>query len=185
VGNTSAQNFRLLRQMIENQGGGRDWLAVWQRLSPGDRQQFDRATAGGWGSYQLFFRLIELGAGQTGADPLDYARQFAMFQVQHYIPRLLKAAIRIGGHGLLIMEAGSIWKRYHDSGTLELYEMLPTSVRARLLGVDGGGPILCAILQGFSQRGLELTGKRNVTCEHPCCLYRGENQCLFHARWDK
>ncbi len=184
MGNTSSQNFQLIKRLVEQEGGERGWQAVWQQLTEAEQRGFHQAVRGGWGGYPLFFKLLELGAGLTGADPSGYARQFGAYQVQHDIPLLVQSAIKFGGPGLLVMEAGHLWRRYHDTGRLEVYEMLPDSAWARLQDVDGGGPLLCALLQGFATRGVELSGQKHVSAEHPICIYRGGNQCLFHVHWD-
>ncbi len=184
MGNTVSSNFTLLRRFVEHEGGPAAWQKVWAGITADERDQYQRIAGATWGPYPLFFRLLEEGAAALGCDGPSLARRYGAYQVQHDVPLLLRTAIRFGGPGLLVMEAGSLWKRYHDSGVLEVYDVLPGSARARLSGIDGGGPLLCSLLQGFSARGVELAGGRNVADEHTSCIYRGDAECLFHVHWD-
>ncbi|MDI6739564.1 MAG: hypothetical protein QME74_04285 [Candidatus Edwardsbacteria bacterium] len=184
MGNTISSNFSLLRRYVEHEGGERSWHSVWSQMEAGEQHEFNRISKAAWGHYPLFFRLIELGAAATGVGGAEFARRFAAYQVQHDIPLLVQTAIKFGKPGLLLLEAGQIWKRYNDSGKLEVYDVLPNSVRTRLTDVDQGGPFLCETLMGFFQRGIELAGRKNVVSKHPSCLYRGDQQCEFYVHWD-
>ena len=183
MGNTISANFTLLRKFIEYEHGPAAWQFTLSRLSKGEHGEYNRIISAAWGAYPLFFELLELGAEATGVNQEDFARRFGAYQVQHDIPLLVQAAIKFGKPGLLLLEAGQIWKRYYDSGHLEIHEALPNSARARLTDVDQGGPFLCVILMGFFHRGIELAGRKNVVAEHASCVYRGDDRCEFFVRW--
>lgn len=83
----------------------------------------------------------------------------------------------------MIMEADQIWKRYHDTGHLRISGVLPNAAVARVVGLDGGGEPLCAILLGFIRKSLLLCGVRDLKMSHNKCRFRGDDICEYSGTW--
>ena len=83
----------------------------------------------------------------------------------------------------MVMEADQVWKKYHDTGHMRAFEQLPGSTKARLEGVDGGSPLICAVVLGYIKGGMLLGGAKDLTVEHNHCRFQGHPFCEFTVTW--
>ncbi len=185
MGQTTAKSLLLIRKYADDGAVAGGFRLVYERLSPEERQRFDHLKPEDWVDYGFYFRLLERGAAAAERDVLQFAEGFGVYQADHDTKLLHRTAMRLGGPGIMIMEADQIWHRYHDTGHLRIFGVLPTAARARVEGLEGGGPLLCAVLQGFITAGLRLTGVKEVRVQHEQCRFRGEAACEYSATWKK
>lgn len=185
MGQTTAKSLLLIRKYSDHGAVPGGFPGVYQRLSAEERLRLDRLRPEDWVDYGFYFRLLETGAAAAGCDPLQFAEGFGIYQAENDTKLLHRTAMRLGGPGIMIMEADQIWHRYHDTGHLKIFGVLPTAARARVEGLEGGGPLLCAVLQGFITAGLRLTGAKEVRVQHGQCRFRGGAACEYSATWRK
>lgn len=185
MGRTTAKSLLLIRKYADSGAVPEGFRPVYERLSSEERQRFDRLKPEDWVEYDFYFRLLEMGAEAAGRDAPQFAQEFGIFQADHDTKLLHRTAMRLGGPGIMIMEADQIWRRYHDTGHLKIFGVLPTAAKARVEGLEGGGPLLCSVLQGFITAGLRLTGAKEVRVQHEQCLFRGGPACEYSATWKK
>jgi hypothetical protein len=156
---------------------------VLERLGPEDRKGFEAMTPEQWVTYELYTHILEAGAAATGTDPIQFCTDYGVFLVKNDLPMIFRMAVKFGGPSLVIMESDQIWKKYHDTGHLRAHEQLPGSTKARLEGVEGGSPLICAVVLGYIKGGLQLGGAKDLTVEHTLCRFRGDPFCEFTASW--
>lgn len=185
MGQTTAKSLLLLRKYAEDGAAAGGFRQVYDRLTPEERQRFDRLRPEDWVDYGFYFRLLELASATAGRDAQEFAEGFGLYQADHDTKLLHRTAMRLGGPGIMIMEADQIWHRYHDTGHLKIFDVLPTAARARVEGLEGGGPLLCAVLLGFITAGLRLCGVKEVRVQHEPCRFRGGAACEYSATWKK
>ncbi len=185
MGRTTANSILLIKKFVEQIYSRAAARKTIDELTPEERRRFLRLEPEEWVEYDLYFHLLEAAARAVGREPILLAMEFGRFQAEHDTMLLHRAALRLGGPGVMILESDQIWRRYHDTGHFKIYEVLPRSARARVEGMEGGGPLLCAVVQGFIAAGLELTGAREVKVEHIACRFRGDQVCEYMGTWER
>jgi hypothetical protein len=185
MGRTTAKSLLLIKKFADEGAIEGGFRRACERLPSEDRLRINRLRPEDWVDYGFYFRILEAGAAAAGRDPLRFAEEYGIYQAEHDTKLLHRTAMRLGGPGIMIMEADQIWHRYHDTGHLKIYDVLPTSAKARVEELEGGGPLLCAVLQGFITTGLRLTGARDVFVAHSLCRFRGDPGCEYTGNWKK
>ncbi len=185
MGKTTARSLLLIRKFLDELMEGDGFKKVYERLAPEERWRFDVLKPDDWVDYALYFRLLELGAVAAGADLMKFCENFGIYQAEHDTKLLHRTAMRLGGPGIMIMEADQIWKRYHDTGHMRISGVLPNAAVARVEGLEGGGPLLCAVLQGFIRKALLLCGVKELRMEHNKCRFRGDDVCEYTGNWKR
>ena len=183
-GKTIGSSILLIKTFIGQQSTVELWDTILARFDAEDREEFSRLTPAGWGSYRLFDSLLRHGAAAVHADPAVFADAFGAFQVEHDTAFLYKMALKFGGPGLMVLETDQLWRRYHNTGHLKVYEMLRNSAKARVADLSGGSPLLCVVVGGFIRKGLELAGASNVAMSHERCVHRGDANCEYIVNWN-
>lgn len=185
MGKTTAKSPLLIRKFADDGAVVGGFQKIYEQLSKDDQLLFDRLRPEAWVDYGFYFRLLEAGALAAGLAPERFAEDFGIFQAEHDTRLLHRTALRLGGPGIMIMEADQIWRRYHDTGHLKVFGVLPTAAMARVEGLEGGGPLLCSVLRGFLATGLQLTGVKMVRVVHDKCRFRGDDSCEYSGTWTK
>lgn len=183
MGKTTANSIILLQKFSEERISG-GFRRVAEALNKEDRKRIEDIKPEDWVEYDLYFRLLEIIANIIGQDVKALATDFGIYQAEHDTKLLHRMALKLGGPGIMIMEADQIWRRYHDTGHLKVYEVLPHSAQAVVEGLEGGGEILCWVIRGFIIAGLRLSGAKQVRVEHDRCLYRGDDGCHYYGQWE-
>lgn len=154
-----------------------------EALTREERKRVEAIQPEGWVDYEIYFRLLEAISAIIGRDVRDLAVDFGIYQAEHETKLLHRMALKLGGPGIMVMEADQIWRRYHDTGHLRIYDVLPASASAEVVGLEGGGEILCQVVKGFILAGLRLSGAKEVEVEHTLCRFRGDDVCRYEGKW--
>ena len=183
MGNTAGFSALLIREYIVKLSGKDGLKKALALLSTDDQKKIDRLGPKEWVPYEYYFRLLRAGAAATGVEESEFCRRFGEYQVEHDNHFLYSLALKVGGPRLMVIEASQIWKRYHNTGKLVIEEYFPNQTRGRLVGVEGGGPMLCEVVAGFMDAGLRLAGARVASVRHSRCIHRGDDCCEYTAEW--
>jgi len=180
---TIGSSVTLLKTFIEARAGPGAFSAVLDQLDSEEQRIVKKLLPTEWVPYPLFFDVLRAGAKTMGCELSKFCEEYGAFEVEHDIPIIYKAALKFGGPGLMVMEADQLWKRYHNSGHLKIFNILKNSGKARIEGHEGGGPLLCATVLGFIKQGLKLSGAEDLVVEQILCRYQGDDFCEFVAHW--
>ena len=183
MGKTTAKSFLLVRKFIDERTNGTGFRRVYNQLTKDEKRQFDSLRPEDWVEYGLYFRLLVLGAQAADAEVLKFCEEFGIYQAEHDTKLLHRTAMRLGGPGVMIMEADQIWRRYHDTGHLRISNILPNQSTARIEEMEGGGVPLCAVLMGFIGKALMLCGVKDLKMVHNKCRFRGDDVCEYNGNW--
>ncbi len=119
-----------------------------------------------------------LGRGDfTFADEL--MRHIALKQINGFYKLLLK----FSKPEKLIEKAPTIWGRYFDTGKLEATSVTPGAATLRLTEFPGLPLNHEHLSVPFMKELLTHAGAKHCKCEHPKCLARGDQYCLFELSW--
>lgn len=84
---------------------------------------------------------------------------------------------------LLAQLKGVFWPAFYDFGKVEVIQEGERAIRLRMFEVPATRT-LCQRAFGFTHRGLELTGAKNLKMEETACMARGQERCEVSASWD-
>ena len=91
--------------------------------------------------------------------------------------------LRVASPALLIDRAASIWGQFVDTGKLEAHMVSERRAEAEIADWPRPEPLLCAMMQGWMRRYLELCGADEVVMVHTECRGRHDATCRWSARW--
>jgi hypothetical protein len=106
-------------------------------------------------------------------------RHIALKQINGFYRLLL----RFSKPESLIEKAPQIWSRYFDTGNLTV-EAIQTGSASLKLTEFPDLPLHHEQLSiPFMKEILAQAGAKNCTCQHPKCIARGDQHCLFQLAW--
>jgi hypothetical protein len=168
--------------------GERAWGRVLERLLPEDREVFASMVPVGWYDMALYDRanraLAEVLAAETLATPESVMVDVGRYAAEHDLKTIHRLFLRMANPAYVLERSADFWKRFHDSGTWHVERESPTRVRARLEGWGSEDELTCVRLAAYIERLFQLVGARNGSMQRLACRARGDEACLFAARWE-
>ncbi len=181
---TKGMGFVNGRAFVIGRAGSAGWDAVLARLDESDRLTLESVLAVGWYPIALDARMQRAIADVlSGGDP-SIAAAIGRFAAERDLTTIHRIFLRLFNPKFAVEKLTELWPRYHNSGRWTIVESSGTHIIGRL--DDWGGNvdgILCTNAAGYIGRCLELAGARHVVMEHTKCRTRGDDACVFTARW--
>jgi hypothetical protein len=83
----------------------------------------------------------------------------------------------------LLGKASQMWSSLYNKGAMRVEESGTHNARIRVTDFpsEAAG---CARVEGWIERMAELTGVSNIQIQHPTCIARGEDACVWVMRWE-
>jgi hypothetical protein len=116
----------------------------------------------GWYDAAAFIELNTTMDHLFGAGDLALAREAARHTAFADLGRFFKWLLRMGGPKALFSRAGSVWSNYYSEGRYVAEEISANRVTFRIDGCSFAHPVLCRRLEGWTEKGMELTLGRDV-----------------------
>lgn len=79
--------------------------------------------------------------------------------------------------------AEQLWDAYYRPGKNKITKISPTSVEMEIIDFDQPNWAHCESVLGWAERSVQLTGAKNVRCEHLECRGRGAARCRMRVSW--
>jgi hypothetical protein len=92
-----------------------------------------------------------------GAGNLALAREVGRYVAFQDVSRFFKWLSRMAGPKMLFSRAGSVWSSYYDDGRYVCEPVGDRRVTVRIEDWPAAHPVLCRRLEGWIERGFELT----------------------------
>jgi len=183
MGKITSSCALVVKKYLEKAHPATPFAKVLAELTPAERKHFKDLKPDEWVGYDPYIRLIEASARLAGVDPLAFAEDCGLYHAKNDLPLLIRMAIRFGGSGLAMMEADKAWRKYHQPGHLKIMDITPKGAKARIEGLEGGTPVICAVILGYFKGGLLLGGAKKLMVVHTRCRFAGDHYCEYVARW--
>jgi len=134
----------------------------------------------GWNPVHLVVDLVRR-AQRGEAARLETARQLgqAAFAVGF---ETLGEGERPADGGAVLAAAGALWRRYWRGAQLTVEQVAPGELSA-VVDPGAGSRLACAVIEGWLERLVELSGGSAVSVRHPGHAEDGGAACLFQVGW--
>ena len=121
------------------------------------------------------------------AEYLDGDPERAVVLGQHIIEEglntIYKVFFKVGSPKMIVSRAHRIWKRYHETGSLETFDVESHSIRVRLTYAYNDHAF-CRLITGTVIGALERSGAKNVRLEHEKCVVNRDPYCQYYVTWE-
>jgi hypothetical protein len=111
----------------------------------------------GWYECQVLSQLTRAADRLWGKGDLQLAREIGRQQAFADVNRFFKWLFRLAGPRAVFSRAGSVWRNYHDVGISVLEYVEDGRACLRIDDWDSADEILCRRVEGWMERGFELT----------------------------
>ncbi len=149
------------------------------------RQVFaKRILSSDWYPYDVFTDLLTLAVDEFGGGDPMYARQMGRLTADGDLMGVYKAFLRFGPGQTVISRFPNIWTKYFDAGKEEFLELGKGKAQLKLYDFPGIRRVTCLMIEGWTERYLELSGGKNVSVRQTECAAQGGPYCLFEIVYE-
>jgi hypothetical protein len=125
-----------------------------------------------------------------GTGDLAVARAIGKYVAFRDVNRFFKWLLRLTGPGTVFTRAASVWNNYYSGGRYVFEGVQGTRASIRIEDWDCANPVICARVQGWIERALELTLGRGASpvIREPAHLATdpalgGVRFCRYESEW--
>jgi hypothetical protein len=105
------------------------------------------------------------------------------FTAQADLGGLYSHMIRPGNAVGSLRRGITLWRTYHDTGTMKTHFPGPGMARLELRGYEGASSEMCRLLTGWYGEMVRMTGARDVEIVESLCVDRGDALCQWEIKW--
>ena len=106
------------------------------------------------------------------------------FSADKALRGIYRMMVKIGSPSWLIERTSRIMGMFYDEGQVDVIEENKKSGTSRLKGVSIVSPMIELRVGGFMERGLEISGAKNLRFDMPSSMTRGDPHTDYHFAWD-
>jgi hypothetical protein len=173
------------RRYLERYHGEEKLRAVLAQLR--DREGAKRIEIGvlksQWYPFELFLDLIETSDRVVGEGDGKLYRSMAARTAEDDLSTVYKVFFRFMQPMYGIGKAAELWSAYYSSGKLKMTPLDPSKIELEIIDFESPHWAHCESVLGWAQRSIELTGVKDVACDHVDCRSRGGSRCRMHLSW--
>lgn len=167
---------------------GRDGYELLRNtLSPAERAEIDAIGWGAWRPFDLWLSLARAAALLFGGGTLDgqlaFIERAGAFGAERDLTVMRRMLLRVASPSLMVERAATLWTQFVDVGHLTSQMVGERRGEAEILDWPRPEPLLCAMMQGWMRRNLELCGAHEVAIVHSECRGHGDAACRWTAGW--
>ena len=138
-----------------------------------------------WYEFSLLRNLMNRAEGKLSLPPgRTLAWELGRHSAEATLSSIYKLFFKVADVSYIIKKAAYLFPTYYDTGAMEVLENSPGASVIHIKGFDEPSAEFCDRMQGWMQRTVELTGRKNVTLHHPLCVARGDAVCEYRGSWD-
>lgn len=166
--------------------GEEGYLELIKEMPPEEASILESSIlVSGWYEFSLLRKLMKKAEGKVIVPPgRTIAWELGRYSADAAVTTVYKIFFKLAEPAYIIKKSFSLFPAYYDSGALELVTMENRKAIMRLKNFNEPSPEFCGRIQGWMQRIMELTGRKNVIIFHPSCRVKGAPYCEYHGRWD-
>jgi hypothetical protein len=135
-----------------------------------------------WIPFLTHARLLEAIDAAYGNNDLALLRTVGSAMVRRDFPVVGKPFLRVIGPGFFLDKLMALWRVYHSRGRWEITRG-PGEVRGVLVDHPQHHRACCAMVLGWAEGVIELSGARDAHAEELRCAARGAPCCTFEMTW--
>lgn len=139
---------------------------------------------GSWYPFDAFVDLVVQADEMFGDGDLALSKEMGRFAATANLSTVLRFLVRLSTPKTLLGKGAALWHLHHDTGKASA---TMHGERGAFYEIkDFGAPhrALCAAVEGWIERSLELTGVKDIIVVERDCAARSGSVCLYQAVWD-
>lgn len=136
-----------------------------------------------WYPYAAFAVLAQLIEKEIGNDKGSALEEIGRSSGRRDLGSIFRFVTAILTIERVVHRAPAFWKRYCDTGELEVIDVKPGDFTVRLIGFPEIDPAHCQMIKGWIHGLGDGTGAKNVEVEMVSCIHRGDSSCEYRGRW--
>jgi RNA polymerase sigma factor (sigma-70 family) len=178
MGLTKGIRFTNLRAFLTARSGAGAWERLLATRTPADAAMLGGVVASGWYDHALRARLVRaICAGSGGA---ALGREIGRFEADRDLSTVQRWFLYLVKPAFAFRNMNGYWRRTEDEGRWTS-EVSGCRIVARLHDWNPVEPALCATVQGYLSRTLELLTGRAHPLDHARCRAGGDPFCEFRV----
>ncbi len=173
---------RLVKSLARQQGIGN----VAETLGMQGSLVFEgRVLASTCYDYGDFAKLLLAAHRLSGSRDPDFFKNLGRITAEADMGATLSAFKNTGSGDLKAFGRAlrHVWKAYNDPGEIKIEDIGANHSRMILEGAPHVIPEHCQLTGGWSARGMEIGGAKDVCVVHDRCVNRGDNCCSYKLTW--
>lgn len=173
-----------IRKYLVEHHGPEAFDRVVGMLDEEDQNELRRLlTSMSWITEKSYANLAAAIDQAYGRGDFSLCRWIGSYQAKVSIPLFYKVFIRFGNPGFVLKRSSSLWSRMHDTGKMELVISDRNNATVRLSDKDYPHKAHCALVMGYCQAVMELSGARSVAVTETRCCCDGAPYCEYRGTW--
>jgi hypothetical protein len=161
---------------------------VIARLSQKAKAAFSEPVVHKWYPVELTKEVYEAIDAEFSAQYPDTLASLGKSIAQRGVKSFLKYLVRLVSVKTIIGRGGSIWQRYHNSGSIKATILEEEGVNKRgivTITDYNAGPVWCKLMNGYIETLVASTGARNIAVEKKNCIHKGDKVCSWQVNWEE
>jgi predicted hydrocarbon binding protein len=176
-------SFVAVRDYVLDRSGRAHWAAAVARLPKEDGEIIEGVVGVGWYPLDLFARVLRAVDREIGTGDLSTIAPMGRFEAERDVPTIHRVLLKMVRPAFIVEKMAELWPRYNSTGRLVVRRLGAKAVDVTLDDWSDD-EALCASIQGYSERALQLAGARQLRLAQTACKARGAPACVFHAAWE-
>jgi hypothetical protein len=137
-----------------------------------------------WVAFDAFVDLNETIDRVFGKGDLATVKQLGRFGADANLTTVYRLFYMVGTVKWILDRAARLWDLHYDSGRLVMVRHPGNEAELRIVGFETPHRAHCLSVHGWTERSVELSGGKNVEVRELACRASGQDECVFHAKWD-
>jgi hypothetical protein len=161
---------------------------VAKTLTPRTRKMFLKPVPHEWYDAMMMGELFEAIGAEFTPDLPDALLELGRFIARRSIKGFLQYFVRVISVKTTIARSNAIWRRYHDSGSVETTMLEDGPDPKKGLFIVRGYktvPAWCTVHQGYIEGFLPYTNACNISVEKQNCVHKGDEYCSWMISWNE
>lgn len=174
-GYTALNAFGCLRNKYGPEGIAR----VLARMNEAQRVMYEGAMRkDSWVEVDVYTALLHAVVDEFYQGDPAGAEDVGQMEMESAFKGIYRFFVRIGPH-LMARIAPLYWKQVYQGGRLELVENENNVIVFRLHVTEPLDPVMCREILGSLRTGVQVSGGKLKSAEHPVCAGEGNPYCEF------
>lgn len=143
----------------------------------------ESVLASSWYDFSVFVDLVRTADRVAGAGDLALAKEMGRFAATANLSTVFRVLVRFATPESVLAKGASLWRHHHDTGVARASPAGPNAALFEIRDFAAPDRALCASLEGWIERCLEMTGGKDARVREEECATRGGTVCRFRGEW--
>jgi predicted hydrocarbon binding protein len=154
---------------------------ILRRLPPPTAEEVRQVLASSWCAFESVVLLDRAIGDAFGGEKT--IRELGRFSAQLNLSSTYRMFRRADIHDFFERSA-ALHNQFQDFGSEDYVRTGPQAGRITHREYSSFSPTYCESAGGYYEEAMKMHGAKQVSVEHPSCVGRGADHCVFELRWE-